>query len=46
MRSASRSATAPLSSGPSGTVRASLGHYNTGDEIDRLGHALDELVDS
>jgi cysteine desulfurase family protein (TIGR01976 family) len=29
-----------------GTVRASLGHYNTRDEIDRLGHALDELVAS
>lgn len=26
-----------------GTVRASLGHYNTPAEIDRLGEALDEL---
>ena len=27
-----------------GTVRASLGHYNTRDEVDRLGDALDELA--
>ena len=27
-----------------GTVRASLGHYNTLQEIERLGDALDELV--
>ncbi len=26
-----------------GTVRASLGHYNTPEEIERLGEALDEL---
>jgi cysteine desulfurase family protein (TIGR01976 family) len=29
-----------------GTVRASLGHYNTADEIERLGAALDELTDA
>jgi len=27
-----------------GTVRASVGHYNTLDEVERLGAALDELV--
>ena len=27
-----------------GTVRASLGHYNTPQEVERLGDALDELV--
>ena len=29
-----------------GTVRVSLGHYNTPAEIERLGNALDELTTS